>query len=195
VKAPLYLSAWLALAICAALGFGHPTFPRYYLLAAPFVAILAAVGLAAVAPRLGARGPALPVAIVVVLTCGGLVKFLYERRENYTWPDYEKIARKIEAATPPNGIIFANEITYFLMKRRPVPGLEFYYDRLVPLPPAQLAVLHIMPQAELDRRLSTGAFDTVYICEDDEQVAKLGLARLYRKQEELEECSLFSGKK
>jgi hypothetical protein len=195
VKASLYLSAWLALTICAALGFAHPTFARYYLLSTPFFAVLAAVGLWALAPRLGARGPALPVAIVIVLTCGGLLKFLYERRENYTWPDYEKVARKIEAVTPPNGVIFANEITYFLMKRRPVPGLEFYYDRLVPLPPAQLALLHIMPQAELDRRLAAGAFDTVYICEDDDQIAKLGLAKLYRKREELEECSLFSDKK
>ncbi len=190
LKSQLYLCAWLALAICAALGFAHPTFPRYYLLAAPFVAILAAAGLYAAGSRLFLR-PAWPLAVALALTAAGLGKSLYERRQNFTWPDYEAIARKIEKVTPPGGKVFANEILYFLMRRRPTPGLEFYYDRLVPLPPAQLALLHILPQAEIDRRLSAGAFDTVYYCEDEDTYEKLGLPKLYRHQQDVEECVLF----
>jgi hypothetical protein len=81
------------------------------------------------------------------------------------------------------------------MHRRPPAGLEFYYDRLVPLPPAELTLLHILPQAEIDRRLSAGAFDTVYICEDDETYDRLGLPKLYRHREEIEDCSVFSDRK
>ena len=194
-RSRLYLSTCLAIAICVALGFAHPTFPRYYLLAAPFFAIPAAAGLYAVSARLGARTPAVSLIVVLILTTGCLAKFLYERRENYTWPDYEEVARKIDRATPPHGVVFANEITYFIMRRRPVSGLEFYYDRLVPLPPAQLALLHIMPQKEVERRLSSGFFDTVYICEDDDTYDRLGLPKLYRHREELEDCSLFSDRR
>ena len=125
LKSQVYLCGWLALAICAALGFAHPTFPRYYLLAAPFAAIPAAAGLYAAGTRLFAGGPAWPLAAVLFLTTAGLAKSLYERRENYTWGDYEGIARKIERATPAGGSIFAGEIQYFLMHRRPPPGLEF----------------------------------------------------------------------
>ena len=191
LKSQVCLCGWLALAMCAALGFAHPTFPRYYLLAAPIVAIPAAAGLYAAGTRLFAGGPAWPLAAVLFLTAAGLAKSVYERRDNYTWGDYEAIARKIERATPAGGIIFAGEIQYFLMHRRPPAGLEFYYDRLVPLPPAELALLHILPQAELDRRLAAGAFDTVYICQDDDAYNKLGLPKLYRHREDIEDCALF----
>jgi len=190
LKAQLYLCGWLALAICAALGFAHPTFPRYYLLAAPFLAILAAAGLYAAGTRLFA-GPKWPLAAALFLTAAGLGKSLYERRVNYTFPDYEAIARKIERVTPAQGNLFANEILYFLMRRRPLPGLEFYYDHMVALPPAELARLHILPQTEIDRLLSAGTFDTVYFCDDEEAYGKLGLPKLYKHQEDIEECVLF----
>lgn len=191
LKRSLALCGCLAFAICAALGFAHPTFPRYYLLAAPFVAILAAAGLYAAGSRLFAA-PAWPVAIAVLITAAGLAKSLYDRRVNYAWPDYEAIARKIEKDTPPGGHVFANEILYFLMRRRPMPGLEFYYDRLVPLPAPELAALHILPQAEINRRLSAGVFATVYYCEDNAE--DLGLPKLYRHQDEIEDCVLYWGK-
>ncbi len=195
LKSQLYLCGWLALAIYGALGFAHPTFARYYLLGVPFLAILAAAGLYAAGSRLTGGGPAWPLIVALFLTTAGLAKSVYERRENYTWSDYEGIARRIENATPRHGTVFAGELLYFLMHRQPTPGLEFYYDRKVPLPPAELALLHIMPQAELERRLSSGFFDTVYICEDDETYDKLGLPKLYRKREDIEDCALFSGRK
>lgn len=194
LKSQLYLCGWLALAICAALGFAHPTFPRYFLLAAPFVAILAAAGLYAAGSRLFAS-PAWPLAAVLLVTAAGLGKSLYERRDNYTWGDYERIGRRILSVTPRNGSIFAEEIVYFAMHRPPPAGLEFYYDRKVNLPPAELALLHILPQAEIDRRLSAGAFDTVYMCEDEDTYNRLGLPKLYRHEDKMEDCELFWGRK
>jgi hypothetical protein len=195
LKSQLYLCGWVALAIYGALGFAHPTFARYYLLGVPFLAILAAVGLYAAGTRLTGSGPTWPLIAALFLTTAGLAKSVYERRENYTWSDYEAIARRIESATPSHGTVFAGELLYFLMHRQPTPGLEFYYDRKVSLPPAELALLHIMPQAELERRLSSGFFDTVYICEDDETYDRLGLPKLYQKREDIEDCALFSGRK
>jgi hypothetical protein len=46
------LSGWLALALTAYLALTHPTFERYFLLAVPFFAIPASVGLYVVASRL-----------------------------------------------------------------------------------------------------------------------------------------------
>lgn len=194
VKSQLFLCGWLALAICAALGLGHPTFPRYFLLAAPFAAILAAAGLYAAGSRLFAS-PAWPLAAVLFLTACGLGEVLYARRDNYNWSDYERIGRRILSVTPPNGTIFAEEILYFVMHRPPEAGLEFYYDRKVNLPPSELALLHILPQSEVDRRLSAGAFATVYICEDDETYDRLGLPKLYRRRDDIEDCALFWGRK
>ena len=194
LKSQLYLCGWLALAISAALGFAHPTFPRYFLLAAPFAAILAAAGLYAAGSRLFVS-PAWPLAAVLFVTGCGLGEALYQRRDNYTWGDYERIGRHILSVTPPNGSIFAEEIVYFVMHRRPAPGLEFYYDRKVNLPPAELALLHILPQAEIDRRLAAGVFDTVYMCEDEDTYNRLGLPKLYRHQDAVEDCALFWGRK
>ena len=194
LKSQIYLCGWIALAIVAALGAAHPTFPRYYLLVAPFVAVPAAAGLYVAGSRLFA-GPKWPLALVLLLTAAGLAKSLYERRTNFTLPDYEAIARKIESVTPPGGKVFANEMLYFMMRRRPLPGLEFYYDRLVPLPPAELARLHILPQAEIDRLLAAGTFATVYYCEDEDSYNKLGLPKLYRHQDDVEDCVLFWDRK
>lgn len=194
LKAQIYLCGWIAAAILAALAFAHPTFPRYYLLATPFLAVPAAAGLYAAGTKLFER-PKWPLALALILTAAGLGKSLYERSSNYTFPDYEKIARKIESVTPPGGKVFASEILYFLMRRRPLSGLEFYYDRLVPLPPAELARLHILPQTEIDRLLSAGTFATVYYCEDEDSYNKLGLPKLYRHQEAIEDCVLFWDRK
>lgn len=194
LKSHLYAAAWIAFAVCASLAFAHPTFPRYYLLTAPWLALLAAAGLYAAGVRLFAR-PGWPLAAALFLTAAGLGKSLYDRSVNYKWTDYEGIAHRIEHVTPPHGEIFANEILYFVMHRQPPPGLEFYYDRLVPKPPAELALLHILPQSEIDRRLSAGEFATVYICEDDDTYARLKLQQLYRHQESIEDCALFWGRK
>ncbi|SPE30538.1 conserved hypothetical protein [Candidatus Sulfopaludibacter sp. SbA3] len=109
----------------------------------------------------------------------------------YTWGDYEDIARKVAKVTPPGGVLFADDHVYFMLHRNPPPGLEFAYSHKLTLPAAQAAALHILPQSEVDRQLSSGRYRTVYICEDDETYDRLGLPKLYPHKEEIEDCALF----
>jgi 4-amino-4-deoxy-L-arabinose transferase-like glycosyltransferase len=51
MKSEFYLCAWLAAALSLEVSLAHPTFERYFLLAVPFLAILAAVGWYAIASR------------------------------------------------------------------------------------------------------------------------------------------------
>ena len=57
-RAEFYLCGWLALALGVHISSAHPTFQRYYLLALPFVVILAAAGLYFLTARLYRSGPA-----------------------------------------------------------------------------------------------------------------------------------------
>jgi hypothetical protein len=52
LKNELYLCVWLAAALSAEVGSAHPTFSRYFLLAVPFLAVVAVVGLYAASSRL-----------------------------------------------------------------------------------------------------------------------------------------------
>jgi MFS family permease len=55
-RAEFYLSLWLAAGLAAELATAHPTFERYFLLMAPFVAIPAIAGLYAVGAQLSGPG-------------------------------------------------------------------------------------------------------------------------------------------
>jgi len=52
LKNELYLCVWLAAALSAEVGSAHPTFSRYFLLAVPFLAVVAVVGLYAASSQL-----------------------------------------------------------------------------------------------------------------------------------------------
>jgi hypothetical protein len=125
MKAEFYLCAWLAAALAAEVGRAHPTFARYFLLAVPFLAILAAVGLYAIASRvLEPDKPLWAVLPVAVLLAFGLGRSLYDHRQMGDWSSYERLARKIDEVTPRNSLLFADEPIYFLTRRVPPSGLE-----------------------------------------------------------------------
>jgi hypothetical protein len=191
MKAEFYLCAWLAAVLALEVGVAHPTFARYFLLAVPFLAILAAVGLYAIASRLfkpdQPRWPALLVALFLVL---GLAKSLYDRRDIGDWSSYERLAKKIDEVTPRNAPLFADEPIYFLTRRAPLPGLELSYSHKVDLGPAENALLHIVTSAELKRLVHSGIFATAYSCDDDE-ISDYGLPNLYKQRVDMEDCSIF----
>jgi len=196
-RAEFYLCGWIALATGLELCTPRPTFQRYFLLTVPFLAILAAIGLYAVALRVwNPSRPRWPVLGLIVFTALGLAKSLYERRENYTWPYLEEIARKVDEVTPPGGMLFADEQIYFLTRRRPPSGFELADSHKLELLPPDLARrLHIVPKSEVDRRVAAGVFDTVATFEDDDDVlAKWGLARLYSHKAEVGECTVYWGR-
>ena len=76
---------WMAAGLGALAGVAHPTFPRYFALAVPFVGALAAVGLDALRPQVAGR---VRLAVVAVVLLAGLGRSLYERREVDPWSVY-----------------------------------------------------------------------------------------------------------
>ena len=82
-----------------------PTFRRYYLLAVPFLAILACAGLYDVGSRLGSpERPWLPVLILCLLTGACLTKRLIEGWDDFSWYTVERIAAKVKAVTPAQAV-------------------------------------------------------------------------------------------
>jgi hypothetical protein len=182
-KAELYLCAWLAAGLSVEVGRAHPTFPQYFLLIVPFLAILAAMALYAVRSKAA-------VAAFVVLTSFGLLRDLYDRREVDHWSMYERVAAKVDQVTPPGAPILANEPIYFLARRLPPPGFELYYTHKLTLPPAERARLHILTNDEVTELARAGHFATAYSCDDDE-IDRWHLRTVYRRSVDLGECEVF----
>ncbi len=190
IKAEFYLCGWLSAAIAAEVGSAHPTFSRYFLLTVPFLAILAAAGLYAIAVR--AFDPDKPLWVVlpvVVFMVLGLSKSLSERTMG-DWSRWERLARKMDEVTPRNAPMFADEQIYFLTQRMPPVGLELSYTHKIDLGPKENALLHIIPDAELKREVKSGIFASAYSCDDDE-IGDYGLAKLYKQRLDTEDCSIF----
>jgi hypothetical protein len=195
-RAEFFLSGWLAVVFIAYLSFAHPTFERYFLFAVPFLAIPAAVGLYAIASRLGYKGsPAWPAGLVIALLCLGLAKRLFDNRDSYKWRNYEEIAAKVKQVTPQNGTLWADEVVYFLLRQTPPPGMEFSYSHKLDLTPPLAASLHIMSERELQRRLKAGIFSTVETCADEDKIDQLSLERLYAHRADVSDCAVFWGKR
>jgi hypothetical protein len=175
-------SAWLLTA--------RPTFGRYYLFAVPFLAIPASFGLYWLAGRLSNRGSRWrPVAAVLALLTLGLGKMILED-DSHSWADLEDLAAKVNQVSPPGTRICADEQMYFLMDRTPPPGMEHANAHKLSLDASDAARLRIIPSAELDRQIQSGAFGTYESCDDDE-IDRLGVGKLFRHEEDVSECSVY----
>jgi hypothetical protein len=56
-------------------------------------------------------------------------------------------------------------------------------------------LLHLIPQAELDRQVKAGAFSTLETCADEDDVKERGYAKLYAKSAPAGECTVFWDKR
>jgi hypothetical protein len=190
-----YLCAWLAVALIAHISYATPTFRRYYLLAAPFVAILACAGLYDVGSRLGSPDrPWWPVLIVSLLTAACLAKTVIEGRDDFSWRDVQHIAAKVREVTPPQAVLFADEPTYFVTRHAPPPGMELEDSHKLDFPPAVARDLHVIPAAVLEKQLKAGVFDTVEISDDDTRIDTLGLRKMYAHSAKVDDYDVFWGK-
>jgi len=190
-----YLCAWLAVALMAHISTATPTFRRYYLLAVPFLAILTCAGLYDVGSRLASPDrPLWPVLIVSLLTGLGLAKTLVDGRDEFSWKEVEHVAAKVKQVTPPQAVLMADEPIYFVTRHVPPPGLELEDSHKLDFPPTAARELHVMPEAELDRQVKAGVFDTVEISDDDTRVDTLGLRKMYAHSEEVDNLDIFWGK-
>jgi len=195
LRREFYLCAWLALALIAHISTATPTFRRYYLLAVPFLAILAGAGLYYVGSRLGSPDRVwAPVLIVGLLSGACLAKRLIEEREDFTWLDVEPIAAKVNQVTPPQAVLLADEPTYFVTRHAPPSGLELEDSHKLDFPPAVARELHVIPEAVLDRQIKAGAFDTVEISDDDTRIDTLGIRKMYAHSARVGDYDVFWGK-
>jgi hypothetical protein len=111
---------------------------------------------------------------------------------SYTWPELEEVANRVKEVTPKDAALYAPEPFYFLM-RWPVPsGMEHADAHKLRMNPAENALLHILPNDELDRRIKAGFFATAVVCEDEERVTTLKEWKVYAQTAEVEECTIFS---
>lgn len=194
-RAELYLCFWLTIAIAIDLSIAHPTFVQYFVLLVPFLGVLASAGLYEIASRLDTRHrPFWPLLVLTILLCLGLAKSIHDRSDEYTWRDLEEVAKKVDEVTPANMPLLAEEHCYFLTRRRPPFGMEFAdSQKVVTLPPAFAASLHILPRTELAKRVQEGTFSTVQTCndDDDERFQVLGVPPLYRQKDVIHGCTIF----
>jgi hypothetical protein len=62
------------------------------------------------------------------------------------------------------------------------------------LAPPTMADMHLLSQAELDRRMQNGFFDTIQTWEEADKIAQLGLAKRYKHHAVVHEANIFWGK-
>jgi hypothetical protein len=195
-RAEFYLCAWLAAGLAVHISRGHPNFERYYLFTAPFLATLACAGLYVAGSRIRTPDrPFWPAAVLCLLAAIGLGKSLYDERDNYVWPQVEEIARKMAEVTPTGGVMFADELTYFVSRIPPPSGMELADSHKFNLAPAAMAQYHLISRDELERQVKTGGFDSIETWEEDDKIKELRLAEVYANKAIVHEAKIFWGKK
>jgi hypothetical protein len=193
-RVELYLAAAVSLALVLYIATAHPTFARYFIVAIPVISVLSAVGLYAFGARITETGDAFwPTTIIVLLMLLGYGRGLFQDRDSATWQEYEEIAAKIKQVTPKNGVIYADELVYFILKQPPPPGMEFSYSHKLELPPAEERLYHIVSEKELDAQVAAGRFDTVESCNDD-RIDEMRLDNLFAHKADVKDCSIYWGK-
>jgi len=192
-RAEFYLAAWITAAIGAYLCTPHPTFGRYFIFLTPFVTTLAMAGVYWLGSKLGwADHPAWPAGIAAVLMVLMCAKGGLESVDASTWPEYEKVARKVAEVAPPGSKLLADEIVYFVLHQDPPPGMECSYTHVLKLSPDQEKLFHIVSEAELKDQIAHHQFGAVQLCSDP-MLERYGLPGPYRFKADLDDCTVFWG--
>lgn len=192
-RAEFYLCGWLALALGVHISSAHPTFQRYYLLALPFVAILAAAGVYFLTTRLYTPDrPFWPIFALTLIFSVELTKALHDNHDNINWSDLEKVAAKADQVTPPNGVILSDEQVYFLTRRPPPSGMELADSHKLEFPPDRAIPLHLVPESEVLRQVKAGRFNTIVNCGKNDRLTDEDLAKLYASHQDFEDsCDIY----
>jgi hypothetical protein len=187
-RAEFYLCAWLAAALLLHISSAHPVMRQYYMLAVPFLAILAAACLYG----LGSRAW-WPVAALAVVMVAGLAKTISEENA-YTWPKLEKLAQLVDRVTPRDAPILADENIYFLTRRTPPSGLELNDSHKLDFAKDKAAWLHLVSEAEVERQIEGGEFAAVESCGEYEGFDE-SAAATYKQKAEAAGCKVYWGRK
>lgn len=184
------LCAALSVAFALHISTAHPTFERYYMFVAPWLAILCGAGFAA----LPANRRAMAGAVLLTITVLGLGKSLYDERDSFTWDMWEQIAKKVDEVTPKNAQVQADEHVYLITRRDPPEGME-HENSHKPLPysDAELLRLHIVSQGVMEKRINAGVYATIATCDEAKPVSDDILKGLYKNEWKLENCVVYWG--
>lgn len=193
-RAEFYLCGWIALGLGIHISIAHPTFQRYYLLTVPFLAILAVVGIYWITAQMFHPNRPYPaVLLFIVLLSFGLAKALYEEGADWRWVQMEAIAKQVNAVTPHDGALLADEHIYFLSGHRPPSGMELVDSHKLRFDAARSELLHVVSSPALRRSVEAGMFQTVQVCEDGLSFDDLDLTKLYAHQSDVEDCTVYWG--
>jgi hypothetical protein len=186
-----YLCAWLSGGLGLAITAARPVLFEYFVLMVPFLAILAAVGIAAIGSTFfGRLRPGWLAAPLVALFAVGTARWASVRDFRFRWADWEQIAAAVNQVTPANGWVYAEPAVYFAGRRTPPPGLENSVHAL--RVSADLAsYLHVVPQSRLQEWLSGGRFATVVMWNKDPRVESVGLGSLYGRRGQVSSYYVF----
>jgi hypothetical protein len=179
-RAERYLAASLVSGLALLAARAHPVFEQYFVLLTPFLAMLAAFGFCSIGAWLWPARRAQVTAGVVGLFC----LYVYGQRELVypCWPQIENVGRAINQVSTPSGdAYFEYESLYFASQRLPPPGLENSYGSFLPLAPDLGALLHTIPQKQIDSRLADGGFAVAVLAANNRRVKSLDLRRVYTR--------------
>jgi len=186
------LCLWLVLAIGAQNLVAHPTFPQYFVFLIPFLTVLAVVGFYGLATRLeNSDSPRRSVLVLLCIMGLCLGNSVYNERDSYTWRQLEKVANKVKEVTPKDALLLAPEQIYFLARWPAPSGMEHSDASKLQLSAAENAILHVLPKAEVDRRIKSGAFSTAVVCADDSAVSEMDEWKVYSQKADFDECTVF----
>ncbi len=191
-----YLCVWLIAAESAYLCIPRPTFGRYYMFVMPYLAMLSAVGLYAIAAQIGSlRLPWRYPLVLALVLASAFVKYSVDALDEFSWADIQKVAAKVDEVTAPGAPLYADEPTYFLTKREPPSGMEHMDSHKLQLPDAVADAMHVISTAKLDAQVAQGKFATISICNNDDRITALGLPGPYTQRADVAGCSVFWGRK
>ena len=191
-KQEFYLCALVTVALTVHLSSAHPTFSRYFLFTMPFLSYLAAAGIYFAGSKLwGEDRPWLPTILICAIMTLGAAKAAYDTRDDIHWRDLEAIAAKVKEVVPPDRPMVADEAVFFILHRLPGSGLEGRDSHKLTLSPADAALLHVIPRADLEKSVETGTYYAVEICEDDDWFEPDHLRPLFKNHASVGDCSVF----
>jgi 4-amino-4-deoxy-L-arabinose transferase-like glycosyltransferase len=194
LRRELGLCVWLIGGLGLLMAAAHPTFSHYFVLAAPFVTILAAMGIYAVGSRINVTlRPRTVILAVIGMFAVPLARMFpsQHHRPQRFWQAAEDIGNAINRLTPAGGPACAGEFFLFAAGRIPPSGLENRYSRDLRIPAALAARLHVVSGAEIDRWLAEGRCAAVAVWSEDPMIQTWGLPRAYSKVERVHDFAIF----
>jgi 4-amino-4-deoxy-L-arabinose transferase-like glycosyltransferase len=185
------LAATLSVALALFISTAHPTFERYYVVAVPYIAIVASLGLYAAASRLaGPQQAWLSCGIIIALTYCMFFREVFDDKDSDHFSGYYDVAKAVTEVTPLGANLYADEVVYFILQREPPTGMEFSYSQKLELPPDQERLFRLVSNKELKEQLKAGKFATFETCRQG-IMDDLEPAQYFKQHSEPNDCDLF----